>query len=268
MRKIENLPTQNHKPQKEVKISSKFTFLPTGLHIAIRLTIEPQDCGQLDPSEPTSSDQQVDSTGDRYEDYPEDQGGDLSGSDFVKIASAMKEYGNTAFKAGNLDLGLEKYQKGLRYLREYLGPDDHDEDEDDNDDDDGDDDGEVDGKAKDKKKDDGLVAQVRSLKFSLNSNSALLQLKRQSYKDALKSASNALDIEGVDCTEGERAKALYRRASAYAALKDDESAIADLQEAARLVPGDVAITRDLAEAKRREVERAKKEKATYRKFFE
>ena len=91
MRKIENLPTQNDKPQKEVKISSKFTFLlPTGLHILICLTTEPQDCGQLDSPEPTSSNQQVDSTGDRYEDYPEDQGGDLTGSDFVKIAGAMK----------------------------------------------------------------------------------------------------------------------------------------------------------------------------------
>ena len=96
----------------------------------------------------------------------------------------------------------------------------------------------------------------------------MLQLKLHSHSDALKSASNALETEGTGTSDGERAKALYRRASAYAALKDDESAIADLQEAARLVPGDAAITRDLAEANRREAERAKKEKAAYRKFFE
>ncbi|KAI9887198.1 MAG: peptidyl-prolyl cis-trans isomerase cpr6 [Watsoniomyces obsoletus] len=231
VRKIENLPTQNDKPQKEARI---------------------KDCGQLDLSQSTSEEQhQVDPTGDRYEDYPEDQSSeDLPKTEILKIASDLKNFGNQAFKSGNLDLGLEKYQKGLRYLDVFPDDDDDEEDKDSSTDD----------------KDKDLLKQFHSLKFSLNSNSALLQIKIRSFEDALKSASRALEVKSA--TDAERAKALYRRATARSALRDDEDAIRDLEEAEKLVPGDAAIVNDLAAAKKRVEERKKKEKAAYRKFFD
>ena len=197
------------------------------------------DCGQLtgDEAEETSQ-KAVDSTGDPYEDYPEDQGGELTASQVVKIATDLKGFGNTAFKAGDLDLGLEKYQKGLRYLNEEPS---------------------LDGEPPETKK------AIQALRFTLNSNSALLSNKLKAYDDALRFASSALDIANI--TDAEKAKALYRRAIAELALKDEEGALKDLQEANTLVPNDAAVVKELTQVKKVTAERAKKEKAAYSKAF-
>ncbi|KAK7879768.1 peptidyl-prolyl cis-trans isomerase cpr6, partial [Exophiala xenobiotica] len=47
------------------------------------------------------------------------QGEEWKGSEIVKIATELKDMGNKAFKEGHVQLGLDKYQKALRYLREY-----------------------------------------------------------------------------------------------------------------------------------------------------
>jgi len=219
VRNIENQPTQGgDKPAKEVVISN---------------------CGELSGDEAVAADKKApDSTGDPYEDFPEDQDGDFSAKDILKIAGELKEFGNTAFKAGKLSLGLDKYQKGLRYLNE--DPDIKDEPQE-------------------------TKKSLSSLRFTLNSNSALLNIKLTSFDEALKSASYALDVEGI--TNAEKAKALYRRALAKVALKDEDAALKDLEGANTLVPGDVAVTKELAQVKKIAADRAKKEKAAYSKFF-
>ena len=184
----------------------------------------------------------VDSTGDPYEDFPEDQtkDGEYKGSEIVKIAQELKDYGNKAFKGGDINLGLEKYQKGLRYLNEYPAATDEDPPE--------------------------MAHQLASIRFTLHSNSALLQNKLKSFHDAKQSASHALDIQGIP--EADRAKAYYRRALANVGLKDDEEATKDLQSASKLAPANPAITKELGVVKKRATDQANKEKAAFKKFFD
>jgi len=219
VRKIENLPTQgSDKPVKDVTITK---------------------CGELTGDEAEIAAQKApDSTGDPYEDFPEDQTSTSTASEIVKIVTDMKGFGNSAFKAGDLSLGLDKYQKGIRYLNE--DPDLTDE-------------------PPETKK------AMDALRFTLNSNSALLSNKLKSYDDALRSASAALDV--ADISGADKAKALYRRAVAEIGLKDEDAALADLEEAIKLVPGDPAIAKELTQVKKAAADRAKKEKAAYSKFF-
>ena len=190
----------------------------------------------------TADQKTVDSTGDPYEDFPEDQikGGEYKGPEIVKIAHELKEFGNKAFKGGDTKLGLEKYQKGLRYLNEHPVATDEDPPE--------------------------MAHQLCCIRFTLHSNSTLLQNKLKSFGDAKQSASHALGIEGI--SEAERAKAYYRRALANVALKDDDEATNDLQSASKLAPTDPAIAKELITVKKRAADHAKKEKAAFKKFFD
>ncbi|KLP07998.1 putative CPR6-member of the cyclophilin family [Fusarium fujikuroi] len=156
----------------------------------------------------------------------------------VKIATACKEYGNTAFKSGNYSLGLDKYQKGLRYINE--DPDLENQPQ-------------------------SIKDDLKALRFSLNNNSALLNIKLEAWDDAARSASAALDVEGVK--DADRAKAFYRRGLANIRLKDEEAALRDLSEANTLAPNDSAITRELNAVRTKAAARAAKEKAAYKKFF-
>ncbi len=219
VRKIENMPTQpGDKPTKEVTITN---------------------CGQLFGEEAENAAQKApDSTGDPYEDFPEDAATPPTPSEIVKIATDLKGFGNAAFKDGKLSLGLDKYQKGLRYLNE---------------------DSDLDKEPPETKK------AMDSLRFTLNSNSALLANKLKAFDDGLRYAGHALDVAGI--SETDKAKALFRKAVAEVGLKDEESALRDLEEANNLVPNDKAIKDELHLVKKAVAERAKKEKAAYSKFF-
>ncbi|KAF2236405.1 peptidyl-prolyl cis-trans isomerase 1 [Viridothelium virens] len=219
VRQIENLPTKSDKPDKDVVI---------------------EDCGELHgDAYAHAKEKQPDTTGDPYEDFPEDQGEDLSGTSIVKIATELKDLGNKAFKAGDLTLGLAKYQKGLRYLHEYPEAQDSD--------------------PKD------LNQQLKSLKFTLHNNSALLQIKLKHFDDAEKSAANAIAVDGIP--EKDRGKAYFRRGQALAARKNEEEAEEALNEASERVPEDPAIKSALAEVRKKASDRVKKEKKAYSKFF-
>lgn len=139
-----------------------------------------------------------------------------------------------------MNLGLEKYQKGLRYLNEYPTAADEDSPE--------------------------TAEQLKTIRFALHSNSALLQNKLKAYEDARTSASHALDIKGI--APADQAKAHYRRALAIVGLKDDEEALKDLGAASQLAPGDPAITKELAAVKKKAADAAAKEKAAFQKFFQ
>ncbi|CAM1501003.1 Fc.00g101650.m01.CDS01 [Cosmosporella sp. VM-42] len=220
VRQIENLTTQSgDKPAKEALI---------------------KDCGQLTGDAALAADvKQPDSMGDPYEDFPEDCEGDaLDAQKILTIATACKDYGNKAFKAGNYSLGLDKYQKGLRYINE--DPDLE-------------------------KEPPTTKASLDALRFSLNNNSALLNIKLEAWEDAVRAATAALDVNGIK--DEDRAKPLYRRGFAHVRLKDEEAALRDLEEAHKLAPKDSAIITELNTVKSKAAARAAKEKAAYKKFF-
>lgn len=194
------------------------------------------DCGELHGEIPPRAD---DGTGDRYEDFPEDESEELNGGDCLRIASDLKEFGNTAFKRGDLEVAIEKYQKGLRYLAEWPAPNDDDP--------------------------KGQWEQIQQLRFTLYANSALLQNKQKDYRDAVDSATKALAVEPTG--DKDKAKARFRRATAKIALKDDDAALEDLKEADRLAPGDAAIVRDLEACKKRINDKKEAQKQKLKKFF-
>ncbi|TEA14902.1 Peptidyl-prolyl cis-trans isomerase D [Colletotrichum sidae] len=220
VRQIENLKTETgDKPLKDAVIA---------------------DCGELTGEAALAADVKApDAMGDTWEDYPEDCATPPDAKQTVKIATDCKEFGNKAFKAGDLQLGLDKYHKGLRYLNEE--PDLEDVEE-------------------------SVKKELTSLRFSLNNNSALLSIKLSAWEDAAKSATFALEVPAIK--DADRAKALYRRGFASVRLKDDESALKDLEEAHKLVPEDAVILKELTGVKQKATARAAKEKAAYKKFFQ
>jgi len=222
IRQLEKEPTQGDKPQRECIIT---------------------DCGELTGADADNLPRkQVDQTGDPYEDYPEDQKkGDeeLSSSEILKIATELKGYGNTAFKNQDMTLAVDKYQKGLRYLRELPESQESDSPE--------------------------LSKNVNQLKVTLHSNSALCSIRKQDFAAAATSATSALEVPQINDTE--KGKALYRRALAKGGLRDEEDAMHDLGQALVYVPGDSNAKNELNRMKQRVAERAKKEKSQYKKFF-
>ncbi|KAF0326917.1 41 kDa peptidyl-prolyl cis-trans isomerase [Colletotrichum sp. SAR11_59] len=220
VRQIENLQTETgDKPVKDAVIA---------------------DCGELTGDAALAADVKApDAMGDTYEDYPEDCASPPDAKETLKIATACKDFGNKAFKAGDFQTGLDKYQKGLRYLNEEPDLDNEPAE---------------------------VQAELKALRFSLNNNSALLNIKLENWEDAAKTAGYALDIAGIK--DADRAKALYRRGFASVRLKDDESAIKDLEEAHKLVPEDKVILNELNAVKQKASARAAKEKAAYKKFFQ
>lgn len=200
------------------------------------------DCGELTGDEAATADiKQPDSLGDQYEDFPEDTPAGQASLDakaILKIATECKGFGNTAFKAGDNPLALKKYKKALRYLNE--DPDLENEPP-------------------------TTKQELDALRFSINNNAAMVNLKLRQFDDAEESATAALATEGVKPED--RAKAFFRRGSAYVGLKDDEKAIRDLEEAYKLRPSDPAIVNERNAVKARASARAAKEKAAYKKFF-
>ena len=222
VRQIENERTQGDKPVRDCIIT---------------------DCGELHGAEAESIPQkQPDKLGDPYEDYPDDEKKgeeDLPGAQILKIATDLKGFGNTAFKNKELALAVDKYQKGLRYLREYPET--------------------LDGDPKE------LMPQLNQLRVTMHLNSAQCWNQMQYYDDTIRATSAALSIDGI--TEAEKGKAYYRRAIARGGSKDEEAATEDLQLALKAAPGDPNATNELAKMKTWAAERAKKEKAQYKKFF-
>ena len=223
VRKVEHVATQGDKPTSDVTIV---------------------DCGELTGQAYDDADKQIpDTTGDPYEDFPDDhQGEELSAPVCFKIASELKNFGNTAFKASNIALGLDKYQKGLRYLHEFPEPGDEDPKE--------------------------LDGQMKALRFALHSNSALLANKLGQYRNGQTWASYAIEVAtDAQAKDADKAKAYYRRAVACSGMKEEEEALKDLQEASKLAPSDAAIVNEVAKVNKAIKDRAAKEKAAAKKFF-
>ena len=203
-----------------------------------------ENCGEL-PADTDLSEftrKAPDSTGDTYEEFPDDQqkeGEEWKGSEIVKIVTDLKDMGNKAFKGGELELALQKYQKALVYLHEYPAPLENDPPE--------------------------LGGQLAKLKISLHTNSSLLQYKLQKFRDSYDSADKAAVVQPI--TDVEKGKALFRKGVALKACKDEEGAQQFLEQAAQLVPSDAAIKNELAAVKKAAADRKAKEKKAYSKAF-
>ena len=222
VREIENLPTQSDKPNQDVVVTA---------------------CGQLEGDAYNSAvDKAPDATGDPYEDFPDDQGTNMSAEEYFKIASEVKDFGNKAFKAGDVETGIEKYQKGLRYLNESPIDSSSESTE-----------------FKDK---------VDALKFTLNNNSAMLANKGKRFSDAQKWATAAISSANANTKDTDKAKAYFRRGQARVGLKDLEDAVKDFEEASKLAPSDSMITNELNRTKTAVKEAEKKEKAAFKRFFD
>jgi peptidyl-prolyl isomerase D len=65
----------------------------------------------------------------------------------------------------------------------------------------------------------------------------------------------------------DRGKALYRRALSRALMNDEEAAEKDLLEAARVVPGDEAVEKELEKVRAKKKEKRDKEKQAYKGLF-
>ncbi|WEW60162.1 Peptidyl-prolyl cis-trans isomerase D [Emydomyces testavorans] len=223
VRKVESQRTNsNDKPLVDVKVT---------------------DCGSLTGDEYKNATQRVvDTTGDTYEDYPEDVNEELSLAQSYKIATDLKEFGNKAFKAGDVELGLEKYQKGLRYLNEAPESSDSDAKE--------------------------LLSQIAALRFTLYSNSALLANKLKRFADGRTWAGYAIDNgKDANAKEADKAKAYYRRAIAFCGLKEEDDALKDLEEALKLAPNDAAVINEISRVKKQMADQERKERAAMKKFF-
>lgn len=162
----------------------------------------------------------------------------MSSAEAYRIASEIKDFGNKAFKAGDLELGVEKYQKAIRYINEYSASDDDPKE---------------------------LRDQLQSLRFTLLTNSALLQNKQGNFRDAEENATKALAVE--DLKEVEKVKAYFNRGVALRGLKDDAAALEDFEKAHCLVPGDAAVLRELEATKKKVAENHAKQKAKLKNFF-
>lgn len=200
------------------------------------------DCGELPADYVIDETSAPDKYGDTYADFPEDAKDDekeFSAAEIIEIASKIKEFGTTALKGGDTAGAEKKYLKALRYLNEDPDTEKSSEEE---------------------------KSSLRKLRFALNSNMALVASKHQEWTKSAKHAGFALDVEGL--TDQEKGKALFRRATANAALKDDDAALEDLLAAQKLVPGDAAVTRDIQAVKHRKAERKKREQKVFAKAFE
>ncbi|KAN0062377.1 peptidyl-prolyl cis-trans isomerase cpr6 [Thecaphora frezii] len=235
VRKIEKLPTQSDKPTNDVVI---------------------EDCGQV----PEGGDYgiQPDTTGDKYEEFPEDydeENLEEKPEICLRIANELRAIGNGLFAKQDFALALDKYQKALRYLNVHpVLPDD-------------------------KQDDKAFCQEYTGLRTPLQLNSALCALKPPSPNLKLAESNCTAVIERLGAhgwestgsadekTKAELAKAHFRRALAKIATKNDEGAEEDLAKALQLAPNDAGIKKEKqALAKRREA-KVKAQRAAYSKMF-
>lgn len=227
------------------------------------------DCGQLTSAE-ASWGIEKDSTGDGYEDYPEDNAGTTIDVDdpevAYKIATELRTMGNGLFSQGKTAAALGKYQKALRYLQVHpVLPDTH----------------------ADKQP---FASEYVALRTPIQLNAALCAIKvaQASLKSeparvsSLSQAAQGLTtsvIERVqeaagrtweDADEAQKAtlaKAYFRRALAKITVKGEEKALEDLDQAIKFAPGDAAIVKEKKNILNLRAERVKKQKEAYGKMF-
>lgn len=190
----------------------------------------------------------VGASGKFYEDYPQDANEDFESNGGVvkalEAAKEIKEIGNGILKEGKLLLAVREYEKCVRYLDIHpVLPDD----------------------TKFEVQEGYKIVLTAAL---LNASHALLKITPSSSENATKAiemTSRVLRIEGL--APSEQTKAHYRRALAYAIIKDDEEAEKDLTIASSIMPSDKAIQAELDRVKQRRKEKREKDKKAFKGLF-
>lgn len=68
-------------------------------------------CGVLAPDDPSLTEAAVNTDGDQYEDYPDDEDRNVNNPEVaLTIAKEVREIGNKLFKEGKTEAALSKYQ--------------------------------------------------------------------------------------------------------------------------------------------------------------
>lgn len=196
-----------------------------------------KDCGIFsdDQALPTNDD----GTGDDWEDsIMDDERINMEvPSDVFKAVESLKDIATKLFKEKRIDLAHKKYEKALCYLGDYMPYD----------------------------LDDGDLAHLIQLKFSIFLNTSLTSYLVGNGKEAIRCANEALSLETG--TDQLKAKAYYRIGLGYLLQKDEQSALDNFDTALRLLPGDSAIIASRKDAIRRRQERKKKEKHAFSRIF-
>ena len=181
----------------------------------------------------------TDQYGDNYEAaLSDDPKVDIKSFESVHTAiEAVKAIGTAEFKKQNYAVALEKYQKCDKFLKEYF-PEDLPEDQ---------------------------IKTIDALKVAIPLNIALAALKTGDNHKVLIAASEVLYASGAD--DMAKAKALYRRGLAYAAVNDTDMALADLEMAATFHPNDAGIQKAIADTKNKRRSQTEKQKKSLSKMF-
>ncbi|PBK66268.1 hypothetical protein ARMSODRAFT_916479 [Armillaria solidipes] len=172
------------------------------------------------------------------EDYPEDdERAEQIQTDpalALEIAVKVKDTGASLWKEGKHADALQSWLKALRYLDVHpVLPDDSPQ---------------------------TLKDTFKSTRTAVLLNATLAGTKTNP-STGVELATRVLGVEGL--SDADKAKALYRRALSYIALKDDDAAEADLVVAG----GDGAVVQELARLRARKKEKRDKEKKAMRKMF-
>jgi peptidyl-prolyl isomerase D len=109
------------------------------------------------------------------------------------------------------------------------------------------------------------IKALHALRIQFHLNSALVRLRLNQPTEAVKSATNALELK--ELSDSDKTKAYYRRGQAYGKIKEDDLAIEDLKRALALNPNDSGVIAELNAAKNRQKLRREKEKKAFAKMF-
>mmetsp|Transcript_22395 Transcript_22395/g.45273 ORF Transcript_22395/g.45273 Transcript_22395/m.45273 type:complete len:352 (-) Transcript_22395:239-1294(-) len=150
------------------------------------------------------------------------------GTDMHTAAASIKDLGNEAFKGGDYKRAVDKYEKALRFIE--LG---------------------------------GFAGEdaVQAQTLSCHLNCAMCFLKLQKPEQCRKKCNDALAMDAGNV------KALFRRGCANLALGDADKAEADLKEAEKKSPDDVAVKKELAKVAAYRKKQAGREKDLAKKMF-
>lgn len=210
------------------------------------------DCGQFTPEQLSQASFdygiKADASGDTYEEFPDDADVDLEEKpeEALRIATDLKGIGAKLVSQGAWAQALEKYQKALRYLNvNPVLPDGADAQ---------------------------LVQNYAALHTPLQLNGALCALKSTPAASELAVQLTTQVLDRAQAKVGapsapDLAKAHYRRALAYSAMKRDDDAKAELDAALTHAPDDAGIVREKAAVERRRQARLAKQRAAYSKMF-
>ncbi|KAF9906846.1 Peptidyl-prolyl cis-trans isomerase D [Lobosporangium transversale] len=197
------------------------------------------DCGEL--AEGQDDGVASPDAGDNYADWPDDYEGSKEDKDLITIAQNLKNLGNNFFKAGDYGKALNKYKKAIRYLNEKPVFDDDDAPE--------------------------LIKEFYSVKVPCYLNRGFCALKLGRPEEAIKDMTVVLEFDPQYISDAEKAKAYFRRGSAYLKSNDLESAKADLNQAKALSPKDAGVLKELEVVQQKLTAKREKEKKAYAKMF-